>query len=76
MSYITVSAKRSKEVTKIGMVMLERYRRKETLPTLVEYEPGDNEFTQRIKRIIKHMTQFVSVDRKNIQEVQEEYDGN
>ena len=74
MSYITVAAKHSKKLTKIGMEMLERYRRKEPL-SLVEYEPGDNEFTRRIKRIIKHMTQFVSVDRKNIQEVEEEYEG-
>ena len=75
MPYITVYAKHSKELTKIGMEMLERYRRKESLPPLVEYEPGDNEFTLRIKRIIKHMTQFLNVDRKNIQEVEEEYEG-
>ena len=55
--------------------MLERYRRKESLPVLVEYEPGDDEFTRRIKRIIKYMTQFVNVDRKNIKEVEEEYEG-
>ena len=57
------------------MEMLERYRQKESLPALVEYKPGDDEFTRRIKRIIKHMSQFVRVDRKNIQEVEEEYEG-
>ena len=55
--------------------MLERYRRNESLPVLVEYKSGDNEFTRRIKRIIKQMTQFVNVDRKSIQEVEEEYEG-
>ena len=75
MSYITVSAKHSKKLTKIGMEMLERYRQKESLPPLVEYELGDNEFTLRIKRIIKHMTQFMNDNRKNIQEVEEEYEG-
>ena len=70
-----MSAKHSKKSTKIGMEMLERYRQKESMSVLVKYEPGDNEFTRRIKRIIKHMTQYVSVDRKNIQEVEEEYEG-
>ena len=63
------------EVTKIGKEMLERYRQKESLPVLVENEPGDDEFTRRIKRVIKHMTQFLNVNRKNIQEVEEEYEG-
>ena len=72
---IAAYSKRTKTVGKIGIEMLEIYRRKEPLPPLVEYEPGDNEFTWRIKRIIKNMTQFVNVDRKNIQEVEEEYEG-
>ena len=62
-------------MVKIGIEMLERYRRNESLPPLVNNEPGDDEFTRRIKRIIKHMTQFVNVDRKNIQKVEEEYEG-
>ena len=75
MKYNTVSAKHSKKLTIIGMEMFERYRRNESLPLLVEYKLGDNEFTRRLKRVIKHMTQFVNVDRKNIQEVEEEYEG-
>ena len=55
--------------------MLESFSQKKPLPLLVQYEPDDNEFTRRMKRIIKHMTKFVNVDRKNIQEVEEEYEG-
>ena len=72
---VTVSTKTSKKLTKVGMEMLERYRRNESSPVLVDYESGDDEFTRRIKRIINHMSQFVNVDRKNIQEVEEEYEG-
>ena len=55
--------------------MIESYRQKKTLPTLVKKESGDDEFTLRIKRIIANMTQFRFVNRKNIKEVEEEYKG-
>ena len=56
--------------------MLESYRQRKTLPNLVEMDHRDDEITRRIKRIIKRMTEFRSMERKNIQEVEEEYQGN
>ena len=35
----------------------------------------DDEITRRIKRMIKRMTEFRSMESKNIQEVEEEYQG-
>ena len=55
--------------------MLERYRQNKRLPSLFEMSDRDDECTLRIKRIIKHMTEFRSTDRKNIQEVEQEYKG-
>ena len=56
--------------------MLESFRQKKALPILVEVDHQDDEITRRIKRIIKRMTEFRSMERKNIQEVEEEYQGN
>ena len=55
--------------------MIECYRQRKPLPNLVENTSQDDEFTRRIKRIIAHMTHFKSVERKNIQEVDEEFTG-
>ena len=56
--------------------MLESYRQKKPLPVLLDMDHRDDEITRRIKRIIKRMTEFRSMERKNIQEVEEEYKGN
>ena len=71
----TVSSKRSKVVVNIGTEMLERYRQNKQLPSLVEMSNRDDECTLRIKRIITHMTEFRSMNRKNIQEAEQEYKG-
>ena len=59
----------------IGKEMLDRYKQRKQLPSVIEIDQRDNEHTQRIKRIIKYMTDFRSEDRKNIREVEEEYQG-
>ena len=46
------------------------------MPELIEMKSNDDEFTRRIKRIIKHMTQLKPIDRKRMQEVDKEYGGN
>ena len=55
--------------------MLECVRQKRPLPVIIEIDRREDRLTQRIERIIKHMTEFRSIDRKNIQEVEEEYRG-
>ena len=59
----------------IGKEMLDRYKQKKQLPSVIEIDQRDNAHTQRIKRILKYMTEFRSEDRKNIREAEEEYQG-
>ena len=56
--------------------MLQSFTQEKPMPELVETNPNDNEFIRRIKRIIRHMTRFKPIDRKCMQEVEEEYEGN
>ena len=55
--------------------MLECFRQKQPLPIIIHIDRRDDGLTQRIKHMIKHMTEFRSLDRKNIQEVEGEYKG-
>ena len=59
----------------IGTEMLECFRQNKPLPVIFENDRRDDRLKQRIERIIKHMTEFRSIDRKNIQDVEEEYRG-
>ena len=70
-----VASRNAKNVVNIGTEMLESYRQKKPLPIIVEIHRTDKEYIRRIKRIISHMTEFRSIERKNIQEVEEEYKG-
>ena len=70
-----MDSKQNKVFVNIATEMLESYRQKKPMPDVVEVDHKDDELSRRIKRIIRHMTQFRSNDRKNIQEVEEEYKG-
>ena len=73
---IVVASRNANIVVNIATEMIETYRQKKPLPILLEMDHRDDVNTRRIKRIIKHMTEFRSMERKNIQEVEEEYKGN
>ena len=72
---ITVSSKESNVVVNIATEMLERYRENKQLPSVVKMDHRDDMDTLRIKRIITHMTEFRSMDRMNIHDVEPEYKG-
>ena len=46
------------------------------MPSVIEMKAADDIFIQRLKRIIKNMSKFRSVERKQIAEVEEEMKGN
>ena len=73
--FSAVASRKAKVTVSIATEMLENFRQNKALPILVEINRTDDEYVRRVKRIIRHMTKFRSMDRKNIQEVEEEYEG-
>ena len=73
---IAVEARKSGKDVNVGYEMAYCHKHKKPMPSVIEIKTTDDIITQRVKRIVKNMTKFRSVERKHIAEVEEEMKGN
>ena len=72
---IAVSARKAKKDVSIGYEMVTCFRNKRPLPRVIDRKDIEGATERRIARIVDHMTKFTSGERKNINEVEAEYQG-